>query len=457
MKDRLQNLAIVVLLFSSIILFFLNFGIKISDFMKEEKTQQGNIIFSSSALMSDALMPEYIGINFGGDFHTVISNPNDNDFWKEASGLFQEIFEDKKNTVLSIDNIAEDLFRQLMYQKSIFMTFNKSIPTLTLLNSMGIEDTKDFVEKFPNIESLYISLERPFVVIKNNNKEVLISIEELNTESLSNKVSNLYLEGFNPYGLADSVFNNGKTGYVPMLSQHKIKSVTFTNILSTLDSENIEKIVYKFFGKELNFIREIKEEGVQTIYVDGDKILKISEDGLISYFNPEKPTVVERNLYISLETALSFISNNLGFDDSLYLKAISQIEVNGTEGFKIIFGKNSKGYKVEIADENIVDYIEIDVFNEHIRRFSQYFRGEATSGEEKFKPDESQNIKNVLERNLEGIKEELHFPKNMTLSELMRKIDYANVVYKDKGDNNPLGFEWQIKIENRIFEFEIKQ
>ncbi|MDO5028847.1 MAG: hypothetical protein Q4E36_06230 [Bacillota bacterium] len=456
MKDKLQSLTILVLLMTSVYLLFLNFDMDLRDiFTKTENTEEA-ISYSPQGLLEDAIKPDSLAINFGSDHHSLIANPLQDGYWTEIKEVIKTVFEDQGTDKVSLDSISEDIYSQLLQQRSIYMTFNQGLTTLTILNALKTQSTSDLVEQFPKIDSLYISLEKPLVVIKSQNKKTLLSFKSLPTEKLNIKVANLFLEGYNPYSLGKNILGNQSLEYIPKISKHKIEKITYSNLVQDLDQETLENIINKFFQKDLNLIREIKEEGVQTIYVDGERILKINKQGLISYYNPQIPKIKERNLYISLETALSFISKNLGFEDSHYLKEIKPIEVNHNQGFKIVFGKTAGSYKVQVEDENIYDYLEIDVFNNHVRRLAHYYRGPRDQRKEYVQVDESQDLRPIIKKNLDQINNQLQKPQAWTYEQVLANIQTASINYKDQGQDGPLDLYWHVAIAGQDFEFKIK-
>ncbi len=458
MKEFLKTLGIVFLSISSVFLILLNFGVKPENIFVEKTKPSGSLIFDSSVIMADAVMPEYIGVNFQGGKHTVINNPRDSGVWADSIELLKSIFEEKGKIIRSREIITMDIYKNFLNQESIVLFFNEDITPLTLLNSLGVEEPKDVVDDYEDIKFIYISLIKNFIVIGEKTELNLLTLDHLEGEDLKKKIDNLFISGYNPYVLGEEILGFNNPNYFPKISQHKVEIVRFENILKTLDDHNIENIVYSFFGKEVNYIREIKEEGSQTIYVDGSRLLKISEKGLISYYDPEQPPSKDRNLYISLENALAFISNNLGYDGSLYLKEIRPIEIQENQGFKMTFGKNSKGYKVELLDDDIVDYIEIDVFNEHVRRFSQFFRGEVPGSVSYFEIDQTQELRPLIAVNLNYINDRLfeNPEEYITYEEVLSKIRRAYVVYTDLGEDENLGLAWKVEIDEEVFYFEIQ-
>ncbi len=458
MKETLKTIGIAVLSISSVFLLLLNFGMNPESILKGKEKPSGSLIFDSRVIMADAVMPEYIGINYEGGTHTTIDNPREEGIWIDCIDILKNIFEEKGKIIRSRETISLDVYKNFLNQESIVLFFNKDITPLTFLNSIGVEEPKDVVDDYEVINFIYISLTKNFIVIADDESLNLLTLDNLETSILKRKIDNIYLDGYNEYVIADEVLGNGRLDYLPKISKHKIEIVKFENIIATLDEQNIENIVFSFFGKEVNYLREIKEEGSQTIYVDGSKILKISEKGLISYYNPDQEPIKDRNLYLSLENALAFISNNLGYDGSLYLKKIVPIEFQENQGFKMIFGKNSNGYKVELMDENIVDYIEIDVFNEHIRRFSQFFRGEIPGSVAYYGIDQTQELRPLIASNLNYINDRLFENSEDYLSyeEMLKEIKKAFVVYTDIGTDENLGLAWKVEIKEEVFYFNIQ-
>lgn len=462
MKETLKSIVIVLLTLSSVFFLLLNFGLTPSDLLEAEEEESAALIFDSNVIMRDAVMPTYIGVNFESDEHTVINNPRENDIWGDLNRLLAQIFEKKGQIIRSIEVIDSNLYRNFLDQKSLVLFFNEEITTLTFLNALKIEEPKELATEINHIESLYISLDKHFIVLAGDKKYHLITFDLLPTDKINEKISNLYIQGFNPYYLGEDILEldtekSRNFTYIPVLSEHKIQKVVFENILGTLSTQNIENIVYRFFQQEVNYLREIKEEGVQSIYVDDDgKILKINDNGLISYFNPEEINVKERNLYISLENALAFISNNLGYDPSLYLKEIQPIEFDNNLGFKMIFGKSAEGLKVELLDDEIVDYVEIDIFNEHIRCFSQLFRGEASGNVVYYNFEKVDDLRPTIARNIDEIRERITEDKeSYTFEEILKLVEKARVVYGDRVIEDELPLMWKIVIKGEEFYFPI--
>lgn len=457
MKERVKSLALVILLAISILLVLLIWGVDLLD-MKNNNGNKRSRIFESEALLSDVVMPHRIAINYSPNEHTVIQNPRKLNLWRNSIEVLRQIFEDNNYKIRSREPIDRELYYTFLGQPSVVLDFSGGLNTVTLLNSLGIRETKDFVEDIPNFDKIYISLEKPFVIIEVEGIHTLITLDLLLTENISRGVRAIAEEGYNNYLIGKDLFGGDSLSLIPRVSGHKIEKISFENILSTLDQLYVENIVFSFLGKDVNLVREIKEEGKSTNYIDGTKILKIYDQGLISYYNPDQPATKERNLFISLDTAMEFISQNLGFDDSLYLKEINPITAENYPGYRFTFGKRSSGYQIELDNTNISEYIEIDVFNEHVRRFAQLFRRTKQRNLEYYEFHYGLEVENLIKENYDELAELLMIEElsmKPTYEELLLELKEASIVYLDNGEDENLELAWKIVLKDKILYYDV--
>lgn len=452
MIERLKTLVLIILSITAVFLLLVNLGLDLEEVISPREISEKRI-FESTALFSDGFLPEEIIINFSEKEKTVIQNPRREGLWTKSEELLKEIFEEEGYNIISTDRITSDIYIKFLDQKSIILNFESKINLLTLLNSLGLKDGKNIVEKFDRLEEIYISLEKPFIIIKHKNGYHLLTMENMLTTSIEMSIGKISEEGYNPYQISTNIYDTNKAFYYPVVSKSKVQKVSFKNILENLDNQYLENILREFFNKEINYLREIKEEDM-TIYADGSKILKINSNGLISFFNPDIGSIKERNLYISLKRALEFISANLGYDNSMYLKEIKLVETGDNKGFNFVFGKQTRGIKVDLDYEDVVDYIEIEVYNKDIKRYAQIFRNEKEQSVSYYELDERDNLEAVVKANLEEINSKLSGP-DKSLEEMMKSIEYARVHYRDKVVEEKLGLYWKIIINSQEFLFNL--
>lgn len=457
MRERIKSIVLVLLIMSSVLLVLMIWGLDFNKGIVEQENGQSRI-FEFEALLKDIVMPNRIAVNFNGLEHTVIQNPRKHNIWRGATDVIKQVFEENNYAIRSLEEIDKELYTTFLNQPSVILDFTGGLNTLTLMNSLGIRETKDIVEEFPNFDRLYISLDRPFVVIEVEGKYNLLTLDLLLVENLNRSVRAISEEGFNNYIVAKNLFGGDSLSLIPRISGHKIEKLSFENILASLDQQYVENIVFRFLGKGVNFVREIKEEGKSTNYIDGTKILKIYDQGLVSYYNPDQGTNRERNLFISLETAMEFISTNLGFDESLYLKEIQQITAEEYPGYRFTFGKRTSNYSIELDTPDITEYIEIDVFNEHVRRFAQLFRRSKQRNLEYYELHYGLEVENLIKENYDELAELLmteELGTKPTYEEILLELREANIIYLDNGMDEDLRLAWKILLKDKVLYYDV--
>src|SRR5690606_2243199 len=112
---------------------------------------------------------------------------------------------------------------------------------------------------------------------------------------------------------------------------------------------------------------EIVESNGSTIYVLNNRSLKLNVNGMLEYFHPLEESVVERNLYTSLSTAAQFITQKTTTVEGMYLTSIDQIQSDSNLGYRLTFKYRVRGIPVLLGNRDVGDYIQIEVFNNHIR------------------------------------------------------------------------------------------
>lgn len=454
MKEKIKSAILVLLLISAVVLFLLNWDFDFSEILNREETMK---IFDSKALMSDIVMPESLILTFENKSHTIIENPKFMGLWQELSKFLADVFSKDGFFLTSETKITQDIYYNILSgRKSILLSYPEFKNMEVLTNALGIKENKDFVSKYENFKDIYISLEGNYIIFNTKSGYYLLTFDNLFTQIFDEKVSEIEKNHKNEYKILRENFDTKSLGFYPDITKLKMEKIEYSNILEELDQKYIDNIIERFLGKETNFLREIKEKR-QNVYVDGNKILKIGEYGNISYFNPNLKTNKDTGKFNSILSAIQFISNNLGFDDSLYLKKSIPISDGNNQGFKFIFAKRTDWNKVEYLREDINSYIDIEIYGNHVRRFVEIFRGEKQNNKEYFDFSETNTFEELIEYNTQNLnklfkkEEEVRFSKE----DLIGMTDYAKIIYLDDGRNLALEPCWKLKIEDRIFYFDI--
>ena len=128
------------------------------------------------------------------------------------------------------------------------------------------------------------------------------------------------------------------------------------------------------------------------------KILKLNANGSLEYFHVIPEQVKKRNLYESMNTAADFISKNIGLAKGMIkLADVEEIEEDGSQGYKFNFRYRIKGIPVILGNKEVVDFIEVEVFNDHIKSYKQFIRQSMNNTDKILGFDEDLNLnRNML-------------------------------------------------------------
>ena len=210
------------------------------------------------------------------------------------------------------------------------------------------------------------------------------------------------------------------------------------------------------------------ENNGSRIFIYNQKVLKIYQNGLLEFFSPIEQPVTERNLYISLNTAGSFISNYMGVPKGMYLDRIEEIRSDDNLGYKFTFKYRIRGIPVILGDDEIQDFIQIEVFNDYVKSYRRFIRKDINALEYKTSKDKQMlSAFEILDLNYELIEnnfiEDNVIDKNGADLEKLREdieasIQDISMAYYDpcqKQVGEKLVGAWVITVDKRIYVFDI--
>ncbi len=116
------------------------------------------------------------------------------------------------------------------------------------------------------------------------------------------------------------------------------------------------------------------ESNGSSIYVYNQRVLKLNINGTIEYFHALEETVSERNLYQSLLAASNFISEKAGVQKGMYLAKVDKIESDNSLGYRLTFRYRIRGIPVILGNQEVGEYVQMEVFNNHVRSYKYYAR-----------------------------------------------------------------------------------
>lgn len=463
MKEKLKTFLLFSLVGISIFItqkLWLRFP---TDFLKGIDLNRPTI--TTSYAISDMISPNKYLLNFDSENHTLVYDDSKYGLWASSKTSLKQIFESK---TIKIEDIPNEDYILLEKDKSLIFYFPEEISSYILAKAWNINKPNNIVDTIPSISSIYIYLGNgePFFVFSGNGQRVVVKDNNINTEMLKADINIIETDKKYPnYYSMREYLDTDNDIYVLFNVNNMLPRVHVTNEIAIMDETQKNNLAKRFFNKEIDH-RYIVENNGSTIYRYYQKVLKLNINGTLEYFHNLEEPIKERNFYQSLSAAADFISQKTGVQKGMYLSKSEEIDIDGNKGYRLSFKYRVRGIPVILGNLQVDEYIQMDVFKDHIRNYKQYVRKDmnlTTNTVIENKPmlssydvidmnDETLKNRYLINNSFEPgmdeaaqIKKVLNSIKDITLA-------YYDPCLKDK-EERLIGV-WAIRLEDRILAFD---
>lgn len=463
-KEKFKTFLLLSLVFVSMFLtkgLWIRMPYEMLPFFQKEE------VLSASYLLSDMIKPDRYLINFNEKNHTIFYSDVNNNLWANSRFVLAEILSSNTTKMEVIDN---DEFLQCQYNKSIVFYFPEKFSTYLLAKSLDVTKPNSITEKIPNIDKLclYLGKNESYVIFSIEEQHLKIIDPSINMKDIKKEFNTLEGKEYALYYPIRDTLNINSEVYITYRMPKDLPTVYVENELNIDDIDEIKNIAEVFFKRNTDYIREIIENNGSRLYVYKQKVLKINQNGLLEYFNPLEKPVKRRNLYNSLNTASYFLSSHLGIPKGLYLSKIEEIESETNLGYRMTFKYRIRGFPIIIGKDITEDFIQIDVFNEHIRNYKRFIRkdmnidvlDEANKSEVLSAFDVVNMNYELLERSF--LQDNGLLAEELETEELNKQVLYSindiSIAYLDpciKASKEKLDEVWILRFGNRMYAFDM--
>lgn len=462
MKERAKTFLLFLLVFSSVYMTS-KLWIQLPDRLSKYFTTDE--VLSASYDLSDLISPSKYLLNFGKKNHTITYDDSKYDIWINSRGLLSSILDADS---ITIEDISKDDYLNYQEERSIVFYFPEELNTYILAKSWDVNSPNRIADAIPNIVEIYIYLgnEDPFFVFSAGNSYSLVRGSNVDNKDLKEKLAQIdEVKNYDYYYSMREIYGIENDIYIPYDTDYRLSTIHFSNVLVNLDMDEKRQVAERFFNKSIDYIREIVESNGSTIYVLDKRVLKLNSNGTLDYFHALEDTIAERNLYTSLITAADFITQKTSSQKNIYLSNIEEIEADDNQGYRLSFKYRIRGIPVLLGNREIGDYIQIEVFNHHVRGYKQLTRNEDDRGLST--NIERRNMKSsidILGENYEFLENKYLVIINKTkeevgdniMQEVLSLVDDISLSYYDpnlKDQGERLIGVWAVRFNNRIYAF----
>lgn len=359
-KEQLKSILLIVLIASSLFLTQINLfdGLIISEGISED-------LEVSSTKLSTYINPQSYFVGFGGLSYTrIYDNALQDNIWSEVRPFILSSFLNYE----SVDEISRDDYIRAFSEGSLLirMPIELSVERYYSLFSESILSTeirsiypKEYLMREGNVRSLFVFDEK-------NDKYYLIKHKTLHHD-IAAVIETIKSEGWIEYRKISDRFSLSSTvsdeydkknyELIPYLYDFVVAPISFENEVRLDDayfSKDISSISSAIFGRNLNFVKRLKDinDSIILMYGYGDKSLTVTNEGMISYrskFDPSKSEVIDFNKALALATGK--LENFGALPDGIFLAAYEELPQSGA--FKFYF--NYKLNAFAMAEESVLD------------------------------------------------------------------------------------------------------
>lgn len=373
MKETFKTILLIILMITSLVLVA---GIWWMDTGISPNYEKKEVPKGTSYLLSDMIMPEKKLISFNDKFKTILYNESDYRLWEYVKEPLREIFSapeirQSKADLSAIDKIESGRF--------VSFIFTGPVNTYILTKALDIEKNNNLTKDIAEIDNITIEIgeNENTVFLINEAKQNVIKIAQSKEKYgvFENLVSIIEsAEDFDYYYSMKNSLELDRNIYFPYKITRSIPKIYVDNFVKRMDDTTKRNIAQRFLSKGQDFFKEIEETTGVTIYILGNDIVKIDENGTIEYISVMKTQTKNRNLHDSLNTAAKYITEHVVDKSELYLNSVKEIETDGNKGYLFVFEYRIMGYPVLYGSGN---YLEMEVFNNTVKRVKLLERRES--------------------------------------------------------------------------------
>ncbi|QAT44008.1 YycH family regulatory protein [Aminipila luticellarii] len=393
--ERLKNILLVVLVFTTILLLYFLWGSKsLEAFIFNDDNEPYEVLSSEQVLV-----PDQIVLGGGNEDYIVVTDKKE-ELWKDQ--VLKTFRDFSKGTNILVEEITEEEYKDAMKYPSIFAKFQYNIPFTDFCKEFDIKQQQgyDNISNMTEIGFSKGSAEGTFIY--DGNKKKYYWILGNKALQISDQLDSLFAQQQAiPYFPLKTYLGSESTNdtLVPVESPIAPIPLDYKKDISMEQKNAIEALAQSYFGKTLDFVRTLEETNEKIVYMYGygQKVLIINpNDGSIEYKEEIKSNNAEQqSMFASLDAALNFIGAHGGFQTMAgekikpYLESASPID-DKKNSYQFIFGFECGKNKVFYQDNMP---IIIDVKDGQI----SYFRKELINF------DENQAQKNSEEERISAI------------------------------------------------------
>lgn len=323
--------------------------------------------------ISDFVLPEKYEINFSANKHVIMYYDEMHQLWDKGKEILKTVFQSKN---IKLEEMTNEEFEETRKKRSVGFYFPNDMHTFIFGKMLDLDISPSIIDSIKRIDSIFIYLDSPldnFIILSNGVNYFKISGVSFDYNDIKNETyvinNNDYTRAYTITELFDVPDNNT---YIPLQMDFNLSQIYVRKEIDALSEQEENSIAALFFNRDLAYIRRIEENDGSVIYVDSQRTLKLYENGTLEFFRNIDSNGEERNLFLSLKNAIDFGNTHMGWPSDTYLYKVDEIEFENNKGYRFTFKHKLDGLTVVSSEEQILNSIEIEMFNNQVKSYRRH-------------------------------------------------------------------------------------
>lgn len=367
-----------------------------------------------------------------------------------------------RNTLVSLEtalkNLADSQSSTIMGEfypeEYVMLEFENKLPIEIFagkfqLNKDNIKSKLGYIQKIVfglnEVNNIYIYNGESTVIIKNSmikNLEIYDNLKAIKDSDYIKYKQDIEVEGeIIPIPIPDI-----STALNPVFVQSE---------LNVKNKQAIEAIAKDYFKNNYDYVRRSEDIEGDILYVyKNEKVLKISSEGLLDFFDSNIDIDNNSNVYEGLLIALKFATNFLNFHEDMYLSEVKTAQYEGSFGYDFIFTYRIKNNPILFSKVRESAALEVEVIGNNVVSYKRLIRNLDTKQDSEMKEQKILSFEDVLKKQI-SVADEGNILKVIDKS-MVKDIDNVYLAYFDyarRVKEQHLIVVWVVEINDKTYVF----
>lgn len=380
-------------------------------------------------------------------------------YMEDEALLWQNVLTSLETALRNLSESQSSLLAGEFYPKEyIVMEFENRIPTEIFVGKFQV--SKDIIKnnKMRNIKKIVVGLNEPNnIYLFNGDSTVMIKSSKINNSEIYKNLKDIKESEYLLY--KQDIEIDGEKVPIPIPDINTALNPVFVKSeFDVKDKKTIEAIAKDYFKNTFDYVRRSEDiEGDIRYVYKNEKVLKISPEGLLDFFNSIVDIENTSNVYKGFLSAIKFASNFLNFHTDMYLSDVQSTQHEGNFGYNFIFTYRIKNKPIYFSRIRESAALEVKVIGNSVVSYKRLIRDLDTKQDSEMEEVKIMSFEEVLkEQVIRNEDEEEGNILRVIDKSMIKDINNVYLAYYDYARNpkvQQLIVVWVVQIKDKTYVF----